>query len=124
MELNDVQKLLPNRQIPPEDEAFINALIDEAWDLVCAYCRSNFPNGAPDKIKRVVTRMVARAYSSEMGGGDAIPDGASNVSYTAGPFSRSVGFESGSTSSGVWLSSNDKQRLRGYRSKVFTIYPY
>ncbi|MER0075769.1 hypothetical protein ABRP94_09795, partial [Corynebacterium sp. KPL3739] len=56
--------------------------------------------------------------------GMQVPEGASNASFTAGPFSRSMGFETGSTTSGVWLSANDKQRLRGYRARVFTVFPY
>lgn len=122
-ELSDVQRLLPNQPIPESDAEFIGALIDEAGDLIEAYCRTTFKNPVPDKIRRVAARMVARAYKEQLDGTD-LPEGASNASFTAGPFSRSMGFESGSTTSGVWLSANDKQRLRGYRARVFTVYPY
>lgn len=122
-ELSDVQRLLPNQPIPESDAEFIGALIDEAGDLIEAYCRTTFKYPVPDKIRRVAARMVARAYKEQLDGTD-LPEGASNASFTAGPFSRSMGFESGSTTSGVWLSANDKQRLRGYRARVFTVYPY
>ena len=122
-ELSDVQRLLPNQPIPESDAEFIAALTDEAGDLIEAYCRTTFKHPVPDKIRRVAARMVARAYKEQLEGAD-MPEGTSNASFTAGPFSQSMGFESGSTTSGVWLSANDKQRLRGYRARVFTVYPY
>lgn len=120
-ELSDVQRLLPEQQIPSEETEYVTALIEEAGDLVEAYCRTTFPTPAPDRIRRVVARMVARAYTDNDG---SVPEGASSTSVTAGPFSRSFGFEPGATSSGVWLSANDKQRLRGYRGRAFTVWPY
>ena len=120
-ELSDVQRLLPDQPIPSDDQEYITALIEEAGDLVEAYCRTTFSTPVPDRIRRVVARMVARAYAEKDGN---VPEGASSASLTAGPFSRSYGFEAGSTTSGVWLSANDKQRLRGQRARVFTVYPY
>ena len=119
--LSDVQRLLPEQQIPSDETEYVTALIEEAGDLVEAYCRTTFPDPVPDRIRRVVARMVARAYTDRS---DEVPEGATSASLSAGPFSRSYGFESGSTSSGVWLSANDKQRLRGYRGRVFTVWPY
>ena len=120
-ELSDVQRLLPDQPIPSDDNEYVDALIEEAGDLVEAYCRTTFSTPVPDRIRRVVARMVARAYAEKDG---TVPEGASSASLTAGPFSRSYGFEAGSTTSGVWLSANDKQRLRGQRARVFTVYPY
>ena len=120
-ELSDVQRLLPDQQIPSDETEYVTALIEEAGDLVEAYCRTAFDTPVPDRVRRVVARMVARAYSEKDG---AVPEGASSTSVAAGPFSRSFGFESGATTNGVWLSANDKQRLRGYRGRVFTVWPY
>ena len=114
-------KRQPEQQIPTEETEYVTALIEEAGDLVEAYCRTTFTSPVPDRIRRVVARMVARAYTES---DSAVPEGASSTSVSAGPFSRSFGFESGATSSGVWLSANDKQRLRGYRGRVFTVWPY
>lgn len=122
-ELSDVQRLLPNQPIPESDTDFVAALIEEAGDLISAYCRTAFDDHVPEKIRRVAARMVARAYKEQLDGMQ-VPEGASNASFSAGPFSRSMGFETGSTTSGVWLSANDKQRLRGYRARVFTVFPY
>lgn len=119
----DVQRLLPNLTIPSEDAEYVESLADEAVDLIRAYCRGGFGGTLPEEVKRVAARMVARAYSSETSATD-IPAGATSTSMSAGPFSRSYGFESGSTSSGVWLSASDKQRLRPYRGRVFTVRPY
>ena len=120
-ELSDVQRLLPNQQIPSDESGYVEALIEEAGDLVEAYCRTAFDTPVPDRVRRVVARMAARAYSEKDG---AIPEGANPTSMSAGPFSHSIGFESGATTNGVWLSANDKQRLRGYRGRVFTVWPY
>lgn len=122
-ELDDVQRLLPDHPIPDSSHPFVEALIEEAGDLIEAYCRTTFGAHVPGKIRRVAARMAARAYAQQVDG-VGVPEGTTSTSVSAGPFSRSFGFDSGSTTSGVWLSANDKHRLRGYRARVFTIYPY
>lgn len=122
--VEDVQRLLPNETIPSEAFPTVEGLIEEAIDLVEAYCRQSFDGDMPGKVRRVVARMVARVWSSDDGNGGDLPVGASNVQFSAGPFAQTVGFEAGATSSGVWLSASDKQRLSAWRGRVFTVWPY
>lgn len=121
-ELNDVQRLIPSVELSSDDMSLIEGLIEEAGDIVEAYCRRSFDD-PPDAVRRVVARIAARAYTQETLGGD-VPSGATSMSYSAGPFQRSFGFESGTTSRGAWLSAADKQRLARWRGGAFTIWPY
>src|SRR5699024_5881722 len=61
----------------------------------------------PNAAKVVAMRVVSRAFDA----GD-VPAGASSLNTSAGPFSMSTSFESGSTTGGVWLSKQDRILLR------------
>lgn len=94
-------------------EEGVRVLLEEALDLVEGYTRRDFRamKALPAPVARVVVRMVSRALEQEEGG-LSIPPNASNLSQTAGAYTRNIGFESGSTSGGVWLSRQDRIRLR------------
>lgn len=72
----------------------------------------------PESAVVVALRVVARGYLQQATG---IPGGATSVSHSAEGFSQSFGFESGSSQTGLWLSKQDKQLLRGYGSKAYSI---
>lgn len=123
VDVSQVQELLPDRKITEDEMAYVESLIDEAGDLVEAYCRRVF-DPAPDAVQRVICRMVVRAIKQGEQDGDVLAGEVSNVSYTAGPFSRSYAFTGGSTLTGVWLSRTDKQRLAMWHGrKAFTVMP-
>lgn len=76
-------------------------------------------NNPPENVQVVALRVVARGYSRGLS--DA-PYGATSVQQSAGAFSRSFGFESGSTQPGLWLTKQDKRDLRGgSRGGAYTI---
>lgn len=103
----------PSIEVEEGEQVEILNMIQEALDLVEGHTRVDFRSREeiPPPVARVVTRMVVRSLEQshhELG----IPPNASNLSQTAGSFSRNVGFESGSTSGGVWLNRQDRIRLR------------
>lgn len=118
--LRDVQRLLPGLLIPSDEADYIEALFDEAGDLIEAFCRRSFSDPVPGEVRRVAARMVARAYQQYVDS-DAPPSWATSEQLTAGPFSRSYGFDSNQVRGGVWLSASDKARLRGWRGGIFMV---
>ena len=70
----------------------------------------------PDAAKVVAMRVVSRAFDA----GD-VPAGASSLNTSAGPFSMSTSFESGSTNGGVWLSKQDRILLRGRGGGAYSV---
>src|SRR5699024_315694 len=71
---------------------------------------------SPNAAKVVVMRVVSRALDA----GD-VPAGASSLNTSAGPFSMSTSFESGSTNGGVWLSKHDRILLRGRGGGAYSV---
>lgn len=111
--LAQLRTISPELDISGADEASVEALMEEALDLVEGYTRKDFraQEVLPDPVARVVVRMVSRTLEQDQSG-LAIPPNASNLSQTAGAYTRNIGFESGATSGGVWLSRQDRLRLR------------
>ena len=114
-ELADVQRLIT---IDDSEHDYVLLQIEEASDLVEGYCKRSFTHPIPGAVARVVARMVARALGAEE---SSIPEHTTQLTSTAGPFSRNISFSSGSTEGGVWLSRSDKTKLRRWRGGAFTI---
>ena len=99
----------------------VERLVDEAGDVVQAYCRRQFtPGRVPPPVVRVVARIVARSLAAA-DAAEGLPVGTSNVQSTAGPFSRSVSLADGSTDGGVWLTRQDKLRLRPFTGGAYSV---
>ncbi len=90
-------------------EASVETLLEEASDLIVGYLGCT-PNPVPDAVKRVTARMVARVFSQAQ-----ISVGASQLTETAGPFSRSTSYAAGTSNGSPWLAAADKTVLRPYR---------
>lgn len=60
----------------------------------------------PEEAQIVALRVMARAYEV-----DDTPAGVSQLSYTAGPFSRNVSYRADASAGGLWLSKADKRLL-------------
>lgn len=121
-----VEALDPRLRIPPDEEPRFYVLVEESIDLVQGYLGSDLRklDEIPGPIQRVVQRMVIRSLL-QLDSTDGVPTNAINATDAAGPFSRSYGFESGTTSGGVWLTNQDKVALRPWtRGKAFTIGMY
>lgn len=101
----------------PDEVDRVEFLLEEASDLVRAHTGRDFLKQVPGAVSRVVARMVARGLSS--GGGEVA--GMTSENQSAGAFSRSRSFEAGSTDGGVWLSRQDKHKLRRWKGGAFTI---
>lgn len=99
------------------DEQRALGLIDEATVLVESYVGA-LPEPTPRAAVVVISRMVARVLMVPQD----VPYGASQQQTTAGPFSRSVSFASGSTTGGPWLSAADRLALRPLRGGRGGIY--
>ena len=101
-------------KIPDDERARVEDLIGDATSTVEGHIGQQVTPPAPDAIKRVIGRMVARAMS--VSDGDA-PVGMSGEMFVAGQFTRNRQFTAGSQDGGVWLSSQDKIMLRPYRKR-------
>lgn len=109
----DVEAAL-GRDLTTAEGNAVDALLDEATDLLIGYlgCAQDHP--VPDAVKRVCARMVARVFA-QAASSNAPVVGASQVQETAGPFSRSASFSSGTATGAPWLAAADKVALRPYR---------
>ena len=103
-------------------EPSVTALQREARVLLRGFAPS-LPEDAdlwPESAKVVALRVVARGYLQLSSG---LPGGVTSVSHSAEGFSQQLGFESGSSQAGLWLSKQDKQLLRGVGgSKAYSVY--
>lgn len=123
---DQVEALDPRLHIPPDEEPRFYVLVEESIDLIQGYLNTDLRklDEIPGTIQRVVQRMIIRSLL-QLDSADGVPMNAINTTDAAGPFSRSYGFESGTTSGGVWLTNQDKVALRPWtRGKAFTIGMY
>lgn len=94
------------RDLTEAEAARVDALLDEASDLVIGFKGNDYePAPYPDRVVRVVAGMVARVFTRGASAGEFTDQ------QTAGPFS--VRFSADSSAGGVWLTRADKIKLRG-----------
>lgn len=115
--INDVNRILNPPVVEADEINHVEFLLEEASDLVRAFTGKVFLKKIPPGVTRVVARMVARSLA---GGGEA-PIGMTSESQNAGAFSRSRSYEAGSTDGGVWLSRQDKIKLRRWKGGAYSI---
>lgn len=115
--IDDVNRILDPPVEDVHEIAHVEFLLEEASDLVRAFTGKDFLKQIPPGVTRIVARMVARSLA---GGGES-PIGMTSESQNAGAFSRSRSYEAGSTDGGVWLSRQDKIKLRRWKGGAFTI---
>lgn len=113
----DVDRLL-DAPLEQEEVEHVELLIEEASDLVRAYTGKDFLEDVPGGVKRVTARMVVRTLA---GGDSGAPVGMTSENQSAGVFSHSRSFEAGSTDGGVWLSRQDKIKLRRWKGGAYSI---
>lgn len=121
MDVEQVENLLSRQAGSSDTDADVIAdLILEASDAVQAYIGYEVDQFDP-RLARITARIVVRALTDS---GSGLPAEATSVSYGAGSYSHSISFGNGGAGGGVWLTAQDKKRLRGYRcSGAFTIKP-
>lgn len=100
--------------IPADAVAQVQQLILDATSVVEGYIGQMVTGPAPDAVRSVVGRMVARALGQES---DGTPTGMTGDMSVAGPFTRQRQFATGSNDGGVWLSSQDKLMLRPFKKR-------
>lgn len=102
------------RDLTAGEEAKVDALIDEAGDLLHGYLSIDYraETSVPDAVGRVAARIVARSFEQAESVGVF---GAESTTDQAGPFSQTRRFAAGSTSGSVWLDAKDKLKLRPFR---------
>lgn len=108
----DIEAAL-GRTLSSGEDASVGALLEEATDLLIGYLGCE-PDPVPDAVKRVCARMVARVFA-QAASSSAPVVGASQVQQTAGPFSTSSSFASGTSTGAPWLAAADKIALRPHR---------
>src|SRR5699024_693449 len=107
-----IEEFAQANDIPLEEisESRFEWLLREAEAVIRSY-RPALPEHVdewPNAAKVVAMRGVSRAFDA----GD-VPAGASSLNTSAGPFSMSTSFESGSTNGGGWLSKQCRFHVRG-----------
>jgi hypothetical protein len=103
----DVEAHLGRSLTAAEDEQ-VDALLEEASDLVIGYCKKDFePYPYPAAVTRVVAAVVARSLLAASSGDPFVQQ------QSAGPFS--IGRSAAAASGDVWLTAADKIKLRPYR---------
>ena len=93
------------RTLTAQERAVCAELINEAEVMIDAYSAS----AAGDRKNLVSLRMVRRAIASISA--DSVPMGATQGSMTAGPYTQSWTFGSGSSAGELYLSRSDKNIL-------------
>lgn len=114
----DVNRILIPPVEAPDEVAHVEFLLEEASDLVRAWTGKDFLKQVPGGVARATARIVARSLAD--GEGETAV-GMTSESQSAGAFSRSRSFEAGSTDGGVWLSRQDKIKLRRWKGGAFSI---
>ena len=110
---DDVRAAL-RRDLTENEELGVEALIEEASDLVLGYLHPyQIPAQTPGPIVRVVASMVAAVLSRPS---NLLPD---TQSLTADAYG--VTFLAGATSPGPYLTEAFKRRLRPYRPGITTV---
>lgn len=109
---SDVEAAL-GRDLTSAEEASVDTLLEEATDLLIGYLGCT-PDPVADAVIRVCARMVARVFAQAASGSAPVP-GTTQTQQTAGPFSQSTSFATGSATGSPWLASADKTALKPYR---------
>lgn len=112
--VEDVQKAL-GRAPTAEETARLPGLLDEASDLVIGHLGCEPEPPVPDAVNRATARIVARVLMQDSTAGSGSTIGVTQISGTAGPFTRQMTLADGSGSSSPWLERTDKLKLRPYR---------
>ena len=115
-----IEEFAQANDIPLEEisESRFEWLLREAEAVIRSY-RPALPEDTadwPNAAKVVAMRVVSRAFDAV-----DVPAGASSLNTSAGPFSMSTSFESGSTNGGVWLSKQDRILLRGRGGGAYSV---
>lgn len=113
----DVDRLL-DAPLEQDEIEHVELLLEEASDLVRAHTGKDFLEGIPGGVRRVTARMVVRTLA---GGDSGAPVGMTSENQSAGPFSTNRSFEAGSTDGGVWLSRQDKIKLRRWKGGAYSV---
>lgn len=103
----DVEVAL-RRDLTDDETATVGGVLDGASDLIDGYL---YPCTVPDPTPGAVTRVVADIAAAVLSRPAGLMPDTSNM--TAGPYQ--VGFASGSTSLGPYLTAALKQRLAPFR---------
>ncbi|MDO4888157.1 MAG: Gp19/Gp15/Gp42 family protein [Actinomycetaceae bacterium] len=101
-----------SRALSDADKTAVQALIDDASDVVMTAC-PHWDQASPATLRRVVCAMVKRALPS------GAPDGAGQYTETTGPFSASITFRN--PSGDLYLTRLEKQALGCGRTGAFEV---
>lgn len=105
--------------IPPDmiSQAKLNLIESEAIALIKTI-KHDLPASTdewPQAIQSVLVRITARVFRNDIAG----ITGVTAISNTAGDYSQTKQFSD--TGSGVWLSKQDKQIIRGGHGRAYEI---
>lgn len=105
-----VEALL-GKPLNANEKARLDFLIDSALSLINGYTGMSFTNSdaMPKVVEVVALSIINRALGQNVG---AVAAGVSQQQYTMGPFSQSTSFSVDSQGGDVWLTRQDKLKLR------------
>lgn len=114
----DVEARL-GRNLTADEEATVDAKLDDATALVAGYCGKDFELAPyPDAVVGVTAGLVARALTSAASASSFA--GLEQVS--TGPFAAKV--SSAASSGDMYLSASDRLRLRFLRTSTTSVLTY
>lgn len=97
--------------LEPDQEKKVMGLLEEASILVEGYL-GRVPDPVPRGVSVVVSRMVARVLQAP-----APSFSVDSISNSAGAFSQSQTFTTGSSGGSPWLTNQDKTVLNRFRKR-------
>lgn len=112
---DDVEARL-RRSLTKDEAEWLPGVLDEASQLVLAYCGDPEFDPVPDRVRIVTSRVAARMLSGRS-------DSATATTNAAHVFSQTVSLNPDATSGGGWLTKADKLDLRRWArsGKAFSI---
>ncbi len=112
---DDVEKRL-RRELTDAEIEWLPGVLEEASELVSAYCGDPDFEPIPDRVRIVTSRVAARALTGRT-------DSAAAVTNAAHVFSQTLTLNADASEGGVWLTKADKLALRRWSraGKAFSI---
>lgn len=101
--------------MPAGSDDHANVLLADASAMVRAAVGAGVPVDGQVAVV-VVCQMVRRAMAAP-----ALPDGATSISQSAGPFTTALGFSSPGSQNALYLTRAEKKLLGAGKQRAFTV---
>lgn len=109
---DDVLDRLGRRTLTDDEGEALPGLLEEASVEVSEFCGTTFPEGVPDTVRIVTSRIAARALSQATS--DTFEPNATQMVDQVGEWQQSRSYSGDSAGGGVWLTKVDRRKLGRY----------